>query len=141
MSGHRKIIRDLAKAALLGDADLAAMTHSDNQLRDVSADRLPMWTLYTRSQRSSDLDKEELRKDTELLILIRRAGGKDLQDVLDVDADKIEDLAFAALDASPAIFDVMPAQLAFEFSGDGSKRMGTAQISITCITHHDRPAL
>lgn len=129
----RKTARDVARAALLGDTDFSAMKNGETSANNTSTESLPYWAVTVVRDRGAYRSKDDVQRDIELVISLRMEGGDTLEDDLDADAERIEDLVFAALDASPDIFDQSPADFEFSYDGSGAKRIGTALITFTCI--------
>lgn len=130
MSGHRKALRDAVRAALQLDAQLGAMNVRKTWSQNVDEKELPAWGVSTPSDPAELFDAEDLEYQTQVAVMLRRAGHDDLEDELDDDADRIVAAAMPALDA--AAFLTTGIDTKFDYAGEGSKRVGQVTVSFLC---------
>lgn len=130
---YRKAVRDAFDAA----PEFAGYTFKRVWVRGVSSSELPAWTVMTPDEdvRSETMDQE--RRTSEVTVVLKRAGGDDLDDVLDDDAELIERVMAEALGALD-ILDAQPTRIRPEMTGEGGETIGQVAVSFTCTALTDR---
>ncbi|MEM1079224.1 MAG: hypothetical protein AAGI09_11900 [Pseudomonadota bacterium] len=124
---YRKAVRDAFDAA----PEFAGYAFKRVWVRGVSSSDLPAWTVLTPDEDISSTAKHLERRTSEVTVILKRAGGEDLDDVLDDDAELIERVMAEALGALD-ILDAQATRIRPEMTGEGGETIGQVAVSFTC---------
>jgi hypothetical protein len=99
----------------------------------LSVDHYPVFGVSTRRQTTFEDTKDEYLREITLGVAWKREGNNDaIEDLIDEDADAIEELVLAAL--RPLAFNVTPADLTIDTeAADGGGRTGIGTYTFTCL--------
>lgn len=138
MSGtERRAIRAAARAALAASAGLAGFTEISAWVQSVSVETLPAIGVAAPQERRDRTAQDIDQRDLTLVVVVKRAGAEDIEDVLDDDADAIEAALVPAL-RSPTR-QVELSQTDIRVDGDGAQRVGTLTLSFIASYWVDDP--
>lgn len=139
MSGpDRTAIRAAAKQALRDDAALDGFTEISAWVQSVSVDALPAWAVATPLERRDRQQQDRAQEDLTLAVVVKRVGGDDIEDILDVDAGAIDLAIVAALRSDTRQCEL--AQTEITLDGDGAQRVGTLTMAFTVTYWVDDPS-
>ena len=132
MSHYRKDLRDAAKAAIAGHAALSGYNVFSAWSQNIDAGSLPAFGVATpREDKTLDgLDASE--RNITLIVVFKRKGGDDLEDVLDDDSIEAEIALLPALAAIIDATDLTGTEIRID--GDGASRVGT--LTMTFRSRH-----
>lgn len=132
MTHPRAEFRADVRTALLAEARFAAFTLLSAWAQNIDAELLPVMAVATPREGKSLTGHAEAQRVTSLVVVIKRAGGDDLEDVLDDDSDAAEIAVLAALDSAnqEAVLETTETRL----DGDGSRRVGTLTMTFRVTT-------
>lgn len=126
MPATRTEMRDAVKAALAASVSLAdyrAVPWGD----DVSGKDLPAWSVATlRVDKRRSATRQYVRS-TRVQVILRRSGGADLEDALDLDVAAAEAAALPALDALADDAELTTAE--FDIPDRGQRRVGVVMLT------------
>jgi len=127
----RKAFRDFAKTGMRTDPYFSAFTELPSWAQDIDAGTLPVWSVMTPREQIDSQNKDELRRTFDLTVTMARAGGDDVDDILDADALAAEAAVMPTL-KSAGLYAEM-AGVATRMAGEGARRLGEIELTITCI--------
>jgi hypothetical protein len=117
----RKIIRDVVKQALMDRPELR--TVQIGRRHRINTDQLPAALIYTDTEEVEKISFQPVKykRDVELLVrfYVRPDGVTAGEDDLDAILDAASELIAEALRPTPGVFDVSPAGLETDGSGEG----------------------
>lgn len=127
MSLSRSALRAAVRTAVSEAAALSDFTIVPGWGRQLSPDALPGLCVFTPREMKQRNGTHSYQRQTDLIVLVKRAGGDDLEDLLDLDAEAVEVAVLPVLlnlgsDAEAMSIDT-------EIPGNAEERVGT--ISIT----------
>src|SRR5690606_13444886 len=99
----------------------------------LNASLLPVIAVVTPSERVRPETLEHFARQTLLQIVVKRLGGDDLEDQLDLDADAIEACICPAFFAQG--WHCLPDDLSLTLNGEGEQRIGTVTAGFTLSWH------
>ncbi|UWQ59964.1 hypothetical protein K3722_07490 [Leisingera caerulea] len=111
------------RAAIEGGAGFAGITVLVSWAQSVDAETLPVLGVFTPRERSRKASSTDVLRDTDVAVQLRRAGGDELEDLLDDDSALIEALVLPVLAAHGA-GDHQLELTDIEISGEGARRIG-----------------
>lgn len=131
MSDWRKTQRAAVRAALKGDARFAGFTEISVNAKSLDAGSLPAMAVGTPSETSSRDGLDSTERDTRLIVVVKRLGADDfaLEDTCDDDAQEIEKLTGAALDAAGFQWDLTETR--YEADSGGGQSVGTLMMAFS----------
>lgn len=139
MSGaDRTAIRAAAKAALQAAPRFAGFSNISAWAQSVSAKDLPAWAVATPREAKDRQGQAVAQQDLTLIVVIKRVGEDDIEDVLDADSTAVEDAITAALRDESQDCDL--AQTEMKVDGDGAQRVGTLTMLFNVTYWVDDPA-
>ena len=94
---YRKDLRNAAKAALASHADYSGHTHVSIFEKSLDHKSLPFIAVGTPRERRQTTSLSEQDAAIDLVFILKRKGGDDLEDLLDDESAVIEDLLIEAL--------------------------------------------
>jgi hypothetical protein len=119
----RSTFRSIAKAALAADTRMQGFTQLSAWAGNISAESLPVLGVVTPQERIADGTLDCFQRAALLQIVVKRLGGDDLEDVLDLDADAIEVAVLAGFRAQG--LHCMPEEVTMTLNGEGEQKVGT----------------
>lgn len=127
----RAHFRNLARAALAADARMGAFTQLSAWTGNIDAKILPVLGVVTPQERITPETLQDFQRSTLLQVVVKRAGGDELEDLLDADADAVEAAICPALLGTS--FHCVPEDLTIALNGDGERRIGTAVVGFRIL--------
>lgn len=122
MSGRARF-REIARAALAADPRMGLLTQIGAWEARPDASQLPLLMVVTPVERPTQNTISSFERVTILQVGVKRLGGADLEDALDVDADAIERAVFLAMHAQGII--CLPDDVTVTVNTDGEQSIGT----------------
>lgn len=95
----RATLRAAARAALAAPDVLPGVTVLTGWVQDFDADLLPAIGVYTPRTITRPVSAVDMTRDTQLVVHLRRLGGDDIDDQLDLDSAAIEAAIQPVIDA------------------------------------------
>lgn len=135
---HRALYRAAASDALRNTPEFYRLTERLSWVYGADVSDLPAWGVMTPDEPATDLTKESTRRDTDLMVIVKRTGGDELQDQLDEDAAVIECNVWPALEATAA-YHVTLTRTRIDISSDGATRSGLVEVTFRCTAEIDNP--
>lgn len=126
---HAKTLRDTARGILAGIARFDDFEALRTWARSIDDDAIPGWCVVTPRTRQTKDGVRSYTLDPDLEIQVRRAGGDDLEDILDEDAGVVEEALLPAL----ALVAEAPELVLIEttFHNGGERRLGFLNMRFT----------
>lgn len=133
----RRTFRSAARDALLASVDLPDLKHLSAWAKNIDRDALPAFTVSTPGEQSRFADKTTLERRATVVVQLMRAGGDDLEDGFDDDADAIEAAVWPALWEHAFLAELQVTEA--KVSGEGEKRLSVLTLSFECMYYTDLP--
>lgn len=124
MSHFRSDLRADLRAALEASARFAGFETLRAIPSNVDPGNFPYFVVRTPVARHQFAARDTVARETEIMISIRRRGGDDLEDDLDLDADAVEAAVFPVLEASSSQINYSLSRAEFDIVVAGDKREG-----------------
>lgn len=124
---YRAAYRAAAFAALAADTRLGAVTQISAWGESLDIDTLPVLGVVTPSETARPSAHGQFERGTLLQVVLKRSGGKTLEDALDADAAAIEAAVVGALLTSE--IQCFPEDLTTVVNGEGQRRIGTVVVN------------
>lgn len=124
MSPHyRSQLRAMTRLALTHCPYFADFTHISAWASSVDIDTLPVLAVMTPSDTKGDSARGSSERLVTLQLLIRRAGGEDIEDILDQDSAQLEAAVLDALRTYGWGGDLQGTEISIDHSGE--RRVGS----------------
>ena len=130
---QRSAFRALARRALAADPRLGSLRQLSAWTEGINAKLLPVVGVVTPRERIKPETLEHFARSTLLQVVVKRQGGEDLEDLLDLDADAIEACLCPAFFAEG--WSCLPEDLSLSLNGEGDQRIGTVSAGFTLSWH------
>ena len=134
---HRPALRAAARAAMAQVPAFTGWTAPRSWSQALDLDALPMWAVTVADEQSAFAAKDTLRRDVQVTVTLRRAGGDAIEDALDADAALIEAAVWPALAA--ASLQAVLAESRQQIAGEGAKRIGQLDLRFSCVVFTETP--
>ena len=132
---HRKTLRDAVAQALTGVVRFAGFEMIPAFVQGIDEETLPVIGVLTPGEQSRRVADDLLARTVDLLVILKRRGGGDIQDVMDADAVAIEAAVAGAIDAICINWHLRQTQM--QISGEGGTRAGSIVLSYSILIHTD----
>ena len=130
----RKTLRDDMFAAIAAHPRFAGMTPRRAWAYASDRARLPAYGVSTPVTPSAQVAKDITERRPTVTITLRRAGGDDLEDVLDEDAEYLELIGLTALGGEGfLVAEMTETRLSIDAQGD--QRVGTLSLTFQATIH------
>lgn len=125
---YRAVYRSAVRAALLASPEFGAFNARSAWAQKIDPEELPVFGVATPRE-SKDLEGHGTSaRSTQLIVVLKRLGGDDLEDVLDIDSEAVERIVLAALLTDPERM-VTLTDTEVTIDGSGAQRVGTLQMT------------
>lgn len=131
----RAELRAAVRAALKGSEAFGEFTILRAWSRDIDPTHLPCVLVATPSEPNRYVSGDQVNRETELRISIRRQGGDDLDDILDTDSADLEALILPILAERSATYGLQQTEIAVH--AEGSPRIGKLDMAFS-LTRYTR---
>ena len=101
----------------------------------IPAEILPVIGVVTPQERAAMDSMGVMERSTLLQVVVKRLGGDDLEDILDLDGDAIEKCIVAAI--FNADFRCLPENMTVTLNGEGEQRVGTILVDFRVTWFRD----
>lgn len=124
MSRHyRSQIRAATRLALLHCPHFAGFTMISAWASSIDAEALPVLAVMTPGETKDGAARGASERRVTLQILVRRAGGEDIEDALDLDSAQIEATVLAALQTEGVGGELQATEISIDHAGE--RRIGS----------------
>lgn len=128
MSGaDRATFRVQVKSVLEADAYFADWTAAWAWSQTLDADQLPIYAVATPQERREPDAHEVARCDLTLVVILKRLGGEDIEDLLDEAGDAAESAVIAAIRTPHVQCEL--SNTGVKIDGSGGQRVGTLDLT------------
>lgn len=134
---HRSQIRLAAKLALQHCAHFDGLALRSAWASNVSLDALPLMALLTPQERVTHHTTHTTDREVDLIFLIRRTGGEDLEDQLDLDSLHAETTITAALRTQGFGVSLQSTEISIDQSGE--RRIGSLDLKFEVLLTAPEP--
>jgi len=139
MSGaDRKAVRYAARDALTAAPYFDGFTAISAWAQSVDERSLPLWAIATPGEGADRVTQGHGRRDLSLILVVKRLGDVDLEDLLDDDADAALPVILAAVRSETR--DCEMTRIDMKLDGEGARRIGTLTITFNVTYWDDDPA-
>jgi hypothetical protein len=128
----RAEFRAAARAALQVDARFAAFTMLSAWAQNIDSEDLPVMAVATPREDKTLTGHAEAQRVTSLVVVVKRLGDDDLEDILDDDSDAVEIAVLGALDGANQEAVLQSAETRLD--GAGERRVGTLTMTFRITT-------
>lgn len=135
MAHHRTDLRQAAVLALADDARIGRYTFVKAWVMAADDQMQPVWTVATPREQSGSAAKDTLSRVVSLVVALKRSGGEDIEDDLDLDAAAIEAAVWPAIE--PLCLHAELDQTDTKLAGEGSRREGSVEVRFACTVMTD----
>lgn len=135
MTAYRKALRDAAEDAL--SAALPSWHLALSWAHNLDTDALPMLAVMVSGEQSAAGSSDRLRRDVSLVVVLRREGGDDLDDILDAAAAQVEAAVGPAVAGVGAVLTSELSETRIQIAGEGARRVGQVELRWSCIVFTD----
>ena len=131
---HRVLLRRLAREAMAGTARYYDIPAMRSWSQAVNFEELPIWGVMTPDEQSAPVAKDYTGRSVVLSVAVKREGGDELEDELDVDAAEIEAAVLPVLlnYCMEQGQEAHVSNTAMRFDGDGMRRVGVVEVRFAC---------
>lgn len=129
MTHYRADYRYAVQTALAADQYFAKFEVRSAWANAADLDSLPMFGVATPSERKERDTHDGSRRETTMLIALKRAGGDDLEEVLDDDSAVVEEIVLRALEQRGS--DCILTDTEVQLDGGSEQRVGTLIMKFT----------
>ncbi|MFC5736941.1 hypothetical protein [Sinirhodobacter huangdaonensis] len=136
MAHYRAEYRAAARAAMAADAALSGITQMTAWTERIDTMAMPLICVVTPSEKSRPSAHGQTERGTLLQVVLKRAGGTEIEDQLDLDADAIEAAVIGALMTRET--ECTTDEVTTVTSGDGSSRIGTVVVNFRVTSWRGR---
>jgi hypothetical protein len=120
---YRAAARDTAKTAMQLSSAFALFAMESAWAQKIDADLLPVFGVATPREDKRLTGLEESQRVFTLILVLKRLGDDDLEDVLDDDSLEAEVVLLGAL--APSVEEVLLQTTEVRIEGEGARRIGT----------------
>ena len=125
---YRAIYRSLVRAAMLASPEFGAFNARSAWAQKIDPEELPVFGVATPRE-TKDLEGHGTStRSTHVIVVLKRLGGDDLEDVLDLDSEAVERIVLTAMLADPERM-VALTDTEVTIDGSGAQRVGTLQMT------------
>ena len=125
---YRAVYRSLVRAAMLASSEFGAFNARSAWAQKIDPEELPVFGVATPRE-TKDLDSQDnSTRSTQVIVVLKRLGGDDLEDVLDLDSEAVERIVLTALLTDPERM-VTLTDTEVTIDGSGAQRVGTLQMT------------
>lgn len=128
MAHTRKIIRHTVRAAILSSARFCTFKKISPWVKAPDASQLPAYAVATPREPVRRSSKSGTYRTTNVIVFVKRTGGEDLEDTLDVDSEYLETTVIAALKPI-GLQDLELIEI--DINSEGAERVGTLAMTFT----------
>ena len=132
---QRSAFRALARQALSADPRMGDLTQLSAWAGSIPAEILPVIGVVTPQERAAMDSMGVMERSTLLQVVVKRLGGDDLEDILDLDGDAIEKCIVAVF--FNADFRCLPENITVTLNGEGEQRVGTILVDFRVTWFRD----
>lgn len=129
MAHFRTDLRNAVKQAITASPHFALFTLVPAWSSGLSTDSLPAWTVATPSTRSVLHSVGYSERTVPLTIILKRSGGDEVEDAIDLDATALEAAIHAVLDAYP--LETQSLEEEIRIDGEGEERIATLEMNLS----------
>lgn len=133
MAHYRKLLRDETGAAIAAHARFAGFKHLRAFAKGLAAGDLPAFGVTIPTEDAQPVSIDGLDRQVVLAVGLKRTGGEDIEDVLDLDAATIETEVVGLLEGWPESATVLGVRTEVEIDHDGGKRVGTLYLQFRLL--------
>lgn len=123
MAHYRSEYRTAAAAAITGSAEFAGVEYLKVWAERLDPESLPVFSVVTPQERTQRVSHGGAERGTLLQVVIKRAGGLELADTLDLDSEAVEALVTAAIETQH--IECALEETTVVVNGEGAGRVGT----------------
>lgn len=138
MTHHRTELRAAARALLAGVHRFRNFTAIPAWSQSVDSESLPVFCVMISRETAQAIDYSSHERRLELHVIVKRMGGDDIEDAIDLDAEAVEITLLPYLRATYLHAEL--AQTEIEIAGEGRQRVGSVQITFGVMLHTNMPA-
>ncbi|WP_376872378.1 hypothetical protein [Albirhodobacter sp. R86504] len=125
---YRATFRETVRVAMMMSAEFSAFNQRSAWAQTIDASELPVFGVATPRE-TKVLDAQDVStRSTQLIVVLKRLGGDDLEDVLDFDSEAVERIVLTALLADPQRMASL-SDTEVTIDGSGAQRVGTLQMT------------
>lgn len=135
MANHRTDLRNAAWNALRVAVRMRDMVFIKAWAQGIDEETLPAWTVATPREQSGAAAKDTLRRDVMLSVIVKRTGGDDIEDQLDLDSAAIEAAVLPVI--LPLCLHAEIDQTDMKMQGQGERRVGVVEVRFACTLMTD----
>ena len=106
--------------------------------QSVDSESLPVFCVTISRETAQAIDFSSHERRLELHVIVKRMGGDDIEDALDLDAEAVEVTLLPYLRTTYLHAEL--AQTEIEIAGEGRQREGSVQVTFAVMLHTDMPA-
>lgn len=129
---RRAVLAELA-------ADLPALDWTKRYWQSIDRDALPCGVVWVPRVVTDEFDdSESVERVPEIRVLIKRAGGNDIEDVMEADSAVIEASVFAALESFAPSYSHALTETLLRIDGDGNTPVGELMMAFSAQITTDR---
>jgi hypothetical protein len=141
MTLPRKAYRDAVRTALAADGDLSGVTPCRAWALPKNEEDLPAFTVVTRDERVEMETGTSANRTVELAVVLKCAGGDEIEDTLDDYAEAIERVVIGVLSAwDPELPFYQASRVITQVEGGSKKRIGTLETHFAITRYADEGA-
>ncbi len=141
MTHPRKAYRDAVRTALSAHADLSGVAACRAWALPKNDEELPAFTVVTRDERVEMDTGDNASRNVELAVVLKCAGGDEIEDTLDGYSEAIEAVVIDVLDSWPTELPFYQVtRVLTQVEGGSKKRIGTLEIHFAITRYADEGA-
>lgn len=138
MSHYRRAIRDTAVAAMAAAPAFQGFTQMSAWAQGLDLRSLPVWGIATPREVKAITGLEDAERAVDLVLVLKRAGGDDLEDLLDEDSHAAEVAIVPGLRAATYDSSFLRSS-EIRLDAGGEKRVGTLTMTFQIKVWTEEP--